>query len=74
MGIHGPTTTIQGTMKMSGAIIVFAKCPIPGASKTRLSGLLGVDGSARMAKAMLSDVLLSLSHDVSACVKEVLLK
>ncbi len=50
-------------MSMNGVIIVFAKCPIPGASKTRLSGMLGVDGSAKMAKAMLSDVLLSLSHD-----------
>mmetsp|Transcript_22186 Transcript_22186/g.33796 ORF Transcript_22186/g.33796 Transcript_22186/m.33796 type:complete len:83 (-) Transcript_22186:1071-1319(-) len=49
----------------AAAIVVFAKCPIPGSSKTRLAGLLGEHGSAMMAEAMLSDVILSLSHDVS---------
>jgi len=43
------------------AIVVVAKCPIPGKSKTRLIPMLGEEGSARLAKAMLSDVLASLS-------------
>jgi glycosyltransferase A (GT-A) superfamily protein (DUF2064 family) len=43
-----------------GAIVVVAKCPIPGKSKTRLIPLLGPEGSARLARAMLSDVLVSL--------------
>jgi len=46
----------------NGAIIVFAKCPIPHVSKTRLSGLIGPDGAACLAQAMLSDILLSISH------------
>ncbi|CAJ1934635.1 unnamed protein product [Cylindrotheca closterium] len=46
----------------SGCIVVVAKCPIPGKSKTRLAPLLGEDGSAKLAKAMLSDVLLTLEH------------
>lgn len=37
--------------------MIFAKCPIPGKSKTRLIPLLGEEGSVRLAKAMLSDVL-----------------
>ncbi len=40
--------------------MVVAKCPLPGKSKTRLIPLLGEDGSAKLAKAMLSDILLSL--------------
>lgn len=44
-----------------GAIVVVAKCPIPGKSKTRLVPLLGQEGSARFAEALLSDVLLSCS-------------
>mmetsp|Transcript_5421 Transcript_5421/g.6248 ORF Transcript_5421/g.6248 Transcript_5421/m.6248 type:complete len:505 (+) Transcript_5421:77-1591(+) len=40
-----------------GTIIVVAKCPIPGKSKTRLIPLLGEIGSAQLAKSMLSDVL-----------------
>jgi len=51
----------------AAAIVVFAKCPIPGSSKTRLAGLLGEHGSAMMAEAMLSDVILSLSHDRRLC-------
>ncbi|KAI2506018.1 hypothetical protein MHU86_8429 [Fragilaria crotonensis] len=43
-----------------GVIVVVAKCPLPGTSKTRLIPLLGEDGSANLAKAMLSDILLSL--------------
>ena len=50
---------------VEGTIVVFAKCPIPGKSKTRLSTLLGENGSALLAKAMLSDVLTSLTMDVS---------
>jgi len=50
---------------VKGSIIVLAKCPIAGSSKTRLSSLLGDEGAARLAKAMLSDVLTSISEDVS---------
>lgn len=45
---------------VGGAIVVFAKCPIAGASKTRLAPLLGAEGAAALAQAMLSDVLVSL--------------
>lgn len=44
---------------------MFAKCPLPGTSKTRLSALLGADGAASLARAMLSDILVSLSESVS---------
>ena len=47
---------------VGGAIVVFAKCPIPGSSKTRLSPLLGTEGGASLAQAMLSDILTSLSN------------
>ncbi len=59
------------TPSYHGTIIVFAKCPIPGKSKTRLSSLLGQGGSALLAKAMLSDVLQSISKDanLSVCSK-----
>jgi len=54
---------------VGGAIVIFAKCPIPGSSKTRLSPLLGDQGSALVAKAMLSDILDSISNDVrSGCI------
>jgi len=46
---------------VKSAIIVVAKCPIPGRSKTRLSKLVGDHGSALLAKAMLSDVLSTIS-------------
>ena len=46
---------------MEGCIVVVAKCPLPGTSKTRLAPLLGSEGAASLAKAMLSDVLVSLS-------------
>ena len=41
------------------AIVIVAKCPIAGKSKTRLAktGLLDDDGCATMARAMLSDVI-----------------
>ena len=46
---------------VGGAVCVFAKCPIPGRSKTRLTPLLGEDGAASLATAMLSDILVSLT-------------
>lgn len=48
-----------------GSIAVFAKCPIAGQSKTRLSNLLGCEGAAHLARAMLSDVLTTISQSVS---------
>lgn len=45
---------------MNGAIVVVSKCPTKGKSKTRLISLLGEEGSVDLAKAMLSDVLLTL--------------
>jgi len=59
-----------GKLKMAsvqGSIIVFAKCPIAGSSKTRLSSLLGDEGAARLARAMLSDILTSISEDIRLC-------
>lgn len=49
-----------------GAIVVVAKCSIQGKTKTRLIPLLGQEGSARFAQALLSDVLQSLSSCVSS--------
>jgi len=43
-----------------GVIVVVAKAPIAGKCKTRLIPLLGHEGSARFARALLSDVLTSL--------------
>ena len=58
--------THQGEeMHVGGAIVVFAKCPTPGASKTRLAPLLGDDGAASLARAMLKDILVKLSDCVS---------
>lgn len=51
-----------------GAIVLVAKCPIPKKSKTRLIPLLGEEGSAQFAEAMLSDVLEALSGCVSQSV------
>jgi hypothetical protein len=45
-----------------GAIVVVAKCPVPGNGKTRLIPLLGLCDLAMLAKAMLSDVLLTLEN------------
>lgn len=39
------------------SIVVVAKCPVPGKTKTRLIPSLGADGAAQLARAMLSDVL-----------------
>ncbi|KAL7433412.1 hypothetical protein ACHAXH_005952 [Discostella pseudostelligera] len=47
---------------IGGAVVVVAKCPIAGVSKTRLAPLLGDEGAAQLAQAMLSDVLVSLSE------------
>lgn len=52
-------------MSIGGAVVVFAKCPIVGASKTRLAPLLGDEGAASLAHAMLSDILIALSDCVS---------
>ncbi len=51
---------------IDGAIVVFAKVPNPGTSKTRLAPLLGDEGAAFLAQAMLSDILVSLSQCVSS--------
>jgi hypothetical protein len=50
---------------VGGAIVIFTKAPIAGASKTRLSPLLGDDGAASLARAMLSDIVVALSECVS---------
>ena len=47
------------------AIVVVAKCPLAGKSKTRLIPLLGEQGAAQLAKAMLQDVLSSLSSSLT---------
>ena len=54
-------------IQVRGTIAVFAKCPIAGSSKTRLSSLLGDDGhgAADLAQAMLSDILCNISNYVS---------
>jgi len=46
------------------AIVIVAKCPIAGKSKTRLAktGLLNDDGCETMAKAMLCDVITSIDN------------
>jgi glycosyltransferase A (GT-A) superfamily protein (DUF2064 family) len=54
------STTPTNALSPAGTIVVVAKCPIPGKSKTRLITLLGEDGSAALAKSMLSDVLLTI--------------
>jgi hypothetical protein len=56
---HHPSPVTRG-----GSIVVVAKCPVPGQSKTRLVPLLGEVGSAALAQAMLSDILTTLSQCV----------
>lgn len=55
------------------AIVIVAKCPIAGSSKTRLAktGLLNDDGCATMARAMLCDIITSInnSDELRNCVK-----
>lgn len=46
-------------------IVVIAKAPVAGQCKTRLVPAFGADGSAQFARAMLLDVLTSLSECVS---------
>jgi glycosyltransferase A (GT-A) superfamily protein (DUF2064 family) len=51
-------------MKYSTAIVVVTKCPRIGTSKSRLNTLLGDEGSCKLAEALLSDTIVSLSKDV----------
>ena len=60
------TTTAFTSTLPAGAIAIFAKCPIPGSSKTRLSVIVGDDGSATLARAMLSDIILDISSSSSS--------
>lgn len=62
---HQSETEIPSEMPVQGCVVVFAKCPIPGKSKTRLIPLLGEEGSVRLAKGMLSDVLKTIDGCVS---------
>jgi glycosyltransferase A (GT-A) superfamily protein (DUF2064 family) len=57
--LHSTPSSSSGSAspQVTGAIVVVAKCPIQGKSKTRLIPLLGEQGSVALAKAMLSDVL-----------------
>jgi glycosyltransferase A (GT-A) superfamily protein (DUF2064 family) len=57
---------LQHNIVLKGSIVVVAKCPIPGAAarcKTRLVPWLGTDGAVRLARAMLSDII----GTISAC-------
>ena len=56
---------IENRCSVEGSIVVVAKCPIPGKSKTRLIPLLGKEGSVRLARSMLSDVLKTIDGCVS---------
>ena len=47
---------------VNGSIVLVAKCPIPGKSKTRLIPLLGPEGSSALATAMLKDILQNLTN------------
>ena len=47
------------------AIVVVAKCPHIGTSKTRLTPFLGDEGSFKLSEALLSDTLVSLSQITS---------
>ena len=44
------------------ALVVIAKEPVPGAVKTRLASILGADGAARAAAAMLADTLAAMAE------------
>lgn len=63
----------QDGMQLQGIIVVFAKCPIAGSSKTRLTrdGFMNSDGAADLAEAMLKDVIQSISehHLLKTCTK-----
>jgi hypothetical protein len=63
---HNTNTPLPSCSNVArGSIVLVAKCPIPGKSKTRLIPLLGPEGSVVLAKAMLSDVLTTLTECVS---------
>ena len=53
----------DGVTGCDGAIVVVAKCPTAGKSKTRLQPLLGSDGAAKLAEAMLLDVVEAISGE-----------
>lgn len=65
---------MNASQQPGGAIVVVAKCPIPNKSKTRLIPLLGEEGSAKFAKALLSDVLVSLSTCVSRLCRTIVIR
>jgi len=44
------------------ALVVIAKEPVPGAVKTRLAPVLGADGAARVAAAMLADTVAGMAQ------------
>ena len=44
------------------ALVVIAKEPVPGAVKTRLAPILGADGAARVAAAMLADTVAGMAE------------
>jgi RNA 3'-phosphate cyclase len=58
---ESPNLAFRSNVVHGGSIVVFAKCPKAGTSKTRLIPLLGVDGAANLAKAMLSDIVSNLA-------------
>ena len=62
----GPNDSIDHKSNVKGSIVVVAKCPIPGKSKTRLIPLLGEEGSVRLARGMLSDVIKTIDRCVSS--------
>lgn len=55
----------------NGIIVIFAKCPMPGSSKTRLESLLNTDGAALFAEAMLQDIICDITHhsELKSCIK-----
>ena len=70
--LHRPDPEKVHNHEGRSAIVVIAKCPIPGTSKTRLAkgdASIGATGAATLARAMLSDVLMTLSKCVSPLVK-----
>lgn len=55
------TSSSISSFSLSGTIVVVAKCPFPGQCKTRLIPFVGPDGAATLARAMLCDVLETVS-------------
>ena len=64
-GVSNGVAGCDGWDGDGGAIVVVAKCPIPNKSKTRLIPMLGIEGATKLAKAMLCDVLVTISKCVS---------